>query len=664
MQESESYRTSLIRNPRQPRLWRALMILPLFALSGACADDRLAQQREAYVAATQQIAEGQPLNPEQQRLLQDYVLWPYLRSAQLQRQWQSAAADDAGAVDIAVGRYLNELGEQPVAWRLRNAWLQSLAQRERWLLLRASLPDTVADPLLRCHALRAQLELGQFDALPGPALAQWMQGTDQPAACNPVFDWLEQQGLITPARIRQRLMLALEAGQGGLAQYLLSKLPDGAEPELRWRLSLMRHPSDSLDRWLKKPDRLARNEWLIAAHWRLARRNPERAEALLKPLRKRGDFSREERAQMQRSVALGLAYDRHRRAVDLFEDLPDSVLDEHVHEWRIRAALLHGEWKLAQRWLEQLPESERDTARWQYWLGRVAELRRQPERAKQHYARAAAEREYYGFLAAERLGQSADPQHTPLPRDREMEAILLRQPGLRRARELAAVGETGFARSEWAEVMKGLDGRAQVAGAQLAADWGWHHQAIIVLAVQQQWDDVLLRFPLPHRTQMEAAARDAGLDLLWPYTIARAESLFDPFARSSANAYGLMQMLPSTARQVARDLGRPAPRAEDLYRPEINLPLATAYLRQLFDRFGRWPMAMAAYNAGPHRIPGWQLDREVDADIWIENLPFNETRGYVQRALMNVVIYGWRIAGEPTPLLPILTPIPAAGAES
>lgn len=664
MQERESYRTSPIRNPRQPRFWQALMMLPLFALSGACADDRLTQQRQAYPAAAQQLANGQPLNPEQQRLLQDYVLWPYLRSAQLQGQWQSASEREAEAVDIAVGQYLDELGEQPVAWRLRNAWLQSLAQRERWVLLRASLPDTVADPLLRCHALRAQLELGQLDGLAGPALAQWTQGSDQPSACNPVFDWLERQGMITPARIRHRLMLALEAGQSSLARYLMGKLPDGAEPELDWRLALMRHPSDSLDRWLKKPDPAARNEWLIAAHWRLARRDPERAEALLKPLRKRGDFSREERAQMQRSVALGLAYDRHERAVELFEDLPDSALDEHVHEWRIRAALLHREWKLAQRWLAQLPDSERETARWQYWSGRVAELRKQPERAAQHYARAAAEREYYGFLAAERLGQRADPQHTPLARDREIEEALLRQPGLIRARELAAVGETAYARSEWAEVMKGLDGRAQVAAAHLAADWNWHHQAIIVLAVQQQWDDVLLRFPLPHRTEMETAARDAGVDLLWPYTIARAESLFDPFARSSANAYGLMQMLPSTARQVARELGRPEPSTEDLFRPEINLPLATAYLRQLYDRFGRWPMAMAAYNAGPHRLPGWQLDREVDADIWIENLPFNETRGYVQRALMNVVIYGWRLSGEPTPLLPILTPIPAVEADS
>ena len=664
MQERESYRTSLIRTPRQPRLWRALMMLPLFALSGACADDRLAQQRQAYPAAAQQLADGQPLTSEQQRLLQDYVLWPYLRSVQLQQQWRAAADDEAEAVDISVGRYLSELGEQPVAWRLRNAWLLSLAQRERWLLLRASLPDTVSDPLLRCHALRAQLELEQFDGLADAALAQWTQGSDQPSACNPVFDWLDQQGLITPARVRQRLVLALEAGQSSLARYLMGKLPENAEPELRWRLSLMRHPSDSLDRWLKKPDPAASKDWLIAAHWRLARRDPERAEALLKPLRKRGRFSREERAQMQRSVALGLAYDRHERAVELFEDLPDSALDEHVHEWRIRAALLHGEWKLAQRWLAQLPDAERDTARWQYWSGRVAALRKQPERAEQHYARAAAEREYYGFLAAERLGQRADPQHTPLPRDHEIEEILLRQPGLIRARELAAVGETAFARSEWTEVMQGLDARAQIAAAQLSADWNWHHQAIIVLAEQQQWDDVLLRFPLPHRAEMEDAARAAGVELLWPYTIARAESLFDTQAHSSAGAHGLMQMLPSTARQVARELGRPEPGVEDLYRPEINLPLATAYLRQLFDRFERWPMAMAAYNAGPHRIPGWQLDRAVDADIWIENLPFNETRGYVQRALMNVVIYGWRLSGEPTPLLPILTPIPAAETAS
>lgn len=664
MQERESYRTSPIRNPRLRRLRRVLLLLPLFMLSGACADDRLQQQRLAYELASQQIADGQPLSDAQRRVLQDYVLWPYLRSAELQQQWQAATPEQIAAVDQAVGDYLQTLGEQPVAWRLRNAWLQSLAAREEWLLVYTHMPATPNDPLLSCHALRAQLELAQFIGLSDAALAQWTQGSDQPAACNPVFDWLESKGLITPERIVQRLQLALDGKQTGLARYLMGRLPDDAEPARRWQLDLMRHPYDTLDRWLKKPDPRAQNEWLIEAHWRLARRDPARAEALLKPLRKRGEFSRDEAAQMQRSVALGLAYDRHQRALYFFKDLPDAVVDEHVREWRIRAALLHGEWKQAERWLEALPPVEQATARWQYWAGRVAAERQQPERAAAHYARAAAEREYYGFLAAERQGLKADPQHRALPRIEEIEAALMRQPGLVRARELAAVGETAYARSEWVDVMRGLDEQAQVSAAQLASDWGWHHQAIIVLAVQQQWDDVLLRFPLPHREAMERASEAAGLDLLWPYTIARAESLFDASARSSAGAYGLMQMLPSTAQQVARELGQPTPEPQDLYRPEINLPLATAYLRQLYDRFQRWPMAMAAYNAGPHRIPGWQLDRPVDADIWIENLPFNETRGYVQRALMNVVIYGWRLHGEPTPLLPILTPIPAAEAGS
>ena len=120
-----------------------------------------------------------------------------------------------------------------------------------------------------------------------------------------------------------------------------------------------------------------------------------------------------------------------------------------------------------------------------------------------------------------------------------------------------------------------------------------------------------------------------------------------------------MQLLPSTARQVARELGLPRPSRKDLYEPPVNLPLGAAYLKGLYEDLQSWPLVFAAYNAGPHRVSRWRLDREVPADVWIANVPYNETRGYIQRALMNVVIFGWRMEGKPTPLTPLLLPVAA-----
>lgn len=660
-QERKSYRTTIIPPAsRVARRLRVFCLLPLLVLSGACADDRLQRQRQAYQQSLVAIESGQAVTAEARQLLSDYPLAAYLRMAELQR----LLTEQPDAADAQIAEFLTTHGEQPVSWRLRNLWLLSLAEREQWAALSSVMSELSSDPLLRCHQLRARLEIEQTEGLAEPVLEQWTQGRDQPAACNPVFDWAFEQGLIDEQRIRKRLKLALEARQTSLARYLIRQLPDGSTEAELWRLKLISDPDGGLRRWLDEPDSRAEKAWLIEAHWWLARRAPEQAEALFPKLKKKARMNAVQAGELQRSIALGLAYDRHARALDWFKKLPESAIDEHVHEWRIRSALLHEQWSLAARWLAELPEADSRSARWQYWSGRVAAQLENMEQARQHFEAAAQEREYYGFLAAERLGRRGDPQHHSLARVPELEQALLRQPGMLRARELAAVGEYDYARSEWAEQLRDLDRRTHLTAAQLAADWGWHHQAIIVLAVQQHWDDVLLRFPLPWREAADQAAEAAGLNVLWTYTIARAESLFDPRAHSAANAHGLMQMLPSTARQVAREVGAPEPTIEDLYKPAVNLPLASVYLRQLYERFERWPMAMAAYNAGPHRIPGWQLEREVPADIWIENIPYNETRAYVQRAMMNVVIYGWRLTDEPTRLLPLLQPIPASESES
>jgi soluble lytic murein transglycosylase len=176
----------------------------------------------------------------------------------------------------------------------------------------------------------------------------------------------------------------------------------------------------------------------------------------------------------------------------------------------------------------------------------------------------------------------------------------------------------------------------------------------------QLWDDLWLRFPRPYDAEVDAAARDTGLPADWLYAVLRTESLYDPRAVSKAGALGLLQLLLPTARGVAQRAGLPPPARADLFRPDVNLALGARYLRELQGSFReRFILTLAAYNAGPNRVPQWLPLEPVDAEIWIENIPYNETRGYVQRALSNLVILGWRRNGEPTPVLPLLAPLAA-----
>jgi soluble lytic murein transglycosylase len=191
------------------------------------------------------------------------------------------------------------------------------------------------------------------------------------------------------------------------------------------------------------------------------------------------------------------------------------------------------------------------------------------------------------------------------------------------------------------------------------AGWGWHVPGVLMLSELQLWDDLWLRYPRPFDKEVEAAARDTGLSPDWIYAVMRTESLYDPRATSKAGAFGLLQMLLPTAKAVAQRAGLPPPATRnDLFRPEVNIALGARYLKELQASFrDRFILTLAAYNAGPNRIPGWLPAQATDAEIWIENIPYNETRAYVQRTLANVVIQGWRSRGEPTAVLPLLAPL-------
>ncbi|MGH9905620.1 MAG: lytic transglycosylase domain-containing protein, partial [Pyrinomonadaceae bacterium] len=118
------------------------------------------------------------------------------------------------------------------------------------------------------------------------------------------------------------------------------------------------------------------------------------------------------------------------------------------------------------------------------------------------------------------------------------------------------------------------------------------------------------------------------------------ETIFAPRARSSANAYGLMQVLVPTARLTAQKYGvNRAITAEALYEPRLNIQLGTAYLRDQIDKFGRIEYVAAAYNAGPHRTATWRTTLPVEIDEWAEAVPFKETRGYIQGVVRNQLLY-------------------------
>jgi len=401
---------------------------------------------------------------------------------------------------------------------------------------------------------------------------------------------------------------------------------------------------------------------------KLARANPDNAAIVAarleancgRPCTMRALQSPGSVGEMRREIALNLAWSRRPETVGMFRQVPEAALDERGHEWRVRAALWASDWPQAASWIAQMPPALAEQPRWRYWRGRVAEKLDRREAASADYQRLTAENGYYSALASERLGRAYAPRTQVRPGDAAARQLIGDSPGFVRAKEAWKIEQLPWARAEWNEATKNFDAAHLLEAARVASAWGWHLQAVASSTRAEVFDDFDLLYPRPYAAELTGAAKRAKLPPEWVWGVLRQESLYDPRARSSANALGLLQLLPETARAVARRNGFDKPTEESLFDPSTNLLLGTTYLREQFETFGgRFVLVLGAYNAGPNAVRRWLPAQPLETDVWIENIPFNETRTYIQRIAWHSTVFGWEASGKPQRMKPWLTPISA-----
>jgi soluble lytic murein transglycosylase len=272
-------------------------------------------------------------------------------------------------------------------------------------------------------------------------------------------------------------------------------------------------------------------------------------------------------------------------------------------------------------------------------------------------------RDYYGYLAADRVRRPYSLNVHPTAEDASLQSALAAEPGLVRAHALFDCDLTEEAAAEWSAVLAQAPAAMKIQAAHLASRWGWYSQVIATLAQADDWDDVLLRYPRPFSAVIADAGKLTLVPADWILAIVRQESLFRKDAVSRADARGLMQMQPATALAVAKRWHLPSPRGESLFDPAVAVPLGAAYLRELLDRYGnQLDLARAAYNAGPVSVARWLPAQPVEADVWIENIPYAETRGYLEHVLEHIVAFAVVREAEPPKLAALLPPVQPAAA--
>lgn len=616
--------------------------------------------RTEFLAALAR-AHAHQVEPEDSAALRAYPLYPYLQAARFERDLPTADP----ALDTQIDAFVQEHEREPVARTLRHDWLVSLADRQRWDWFLPRSAD-VTDTVLLCDRLAARLAGGNTKGLDADALTLWLLPQSAPHECEGVFAWLKQAGFETPEQQAARVRAALAAGNAKLAREDAAGLAANlAAPLLQWA-QLLDSSRQALVDLADHPDQPVEPTALLAGFTRLSRTDSQGALDLLPRLAMRADVTPALRGQLQRLAALGAAYDRNAHALAAFADVPSERLDADAQEWRARAALYAGDWTAVRDDVDHMPPALATLSRWRYWRARAVEQLQGAEAAAPLYAGIASLRDFYGYLAADRLQQPYQLNNHATPDDTAAQATLAAAPGMVRAHELFECAMTAEASAEWAAVMGDAQNAARIQGAHLAAHWGWYTQAIMTLTQANVFDDLALRYPRPFPQEVAQAAQLTQLPVEWIWAVMRQESLFDPSATSRADARGLMQLLPSTARAVARRWHLSFPSASALYDPGVAVPLGAAHLREVINNYnGQIALALAAYNAGPAPLARWLPARTLDADVWIENIPYTETRGYVQRILEYTVAYAWTGDREPprlTPWLPAITPITAQAA--
>lgn len=621
-------------------LFTVVAIAGLFAQTahGASRESERGDFLKAYAAAEMGKASWRAWADE----LKDYPLYPYLPAAQLEHNLHRDSTREVAA-------YLKRYQGLIPAEDLRRHYLHLLAKRRDWsdflTLYRPGLGETLA-----CYALRARIARGGKLDFARDLASLWREPS-LPSACNKVQVWARDHGLLTPQRLWQRIASAADARRAGTIASLARWLPHDQAVVARRYVEGLRRPAHAARAALHWPDSGRNREAALLAITQLARENSARAVRDWPSLERHFDFSAQARGEILRSLALYRAYGFHDNALGLFAALPAAARTDATRGWRVRIAIAKRDWRSALAALDDaLGGSGQPTDAWRYLRARVLQKLGKTKQARAQFEALESHTNYWGFLAADRLGRPYVICPQAVDYDPAGERSLLERPGFARAFELYAVNMLRAARREWARAIDDADAQTRQHAADLAHRRGWFSRPIFVYNHGAMLHRYRERFPIAERDRIHVAAHKTGLDPAWIYATIRAESAWIPDAGSHAGARGLMQLMPATARHVARR--HHVSSRGFRYDPGVNIRLGTYYLEYLADLYdGRLWLASAAYNAGQGHVNRWLAARgELAPDLFIATIPFTETRNYVIRIAAYSVIYGWRLDGKPTAL--------------
>jgi len=596
-------------------------------------DEELAELRKLYLRAENALKKKNDKNYfKLADQLEEYPLYPHL-----QYQWLKKHLDR----ESQVKHFLQEHETSRYANTLKRKWLYHLAKKGQWQTF-LQYYSTTSDKSLNCYYHRAQFKTGDKQAALEGAKKLWVAGYSQPKVCDPLFTQLKKSSAFNQELFWQRFIAAMQNNKTSLAKYVKTLMTAGDQQTANLWLNLHHKPERYIPELLGSPETAQAPLMFTHAINRLARNDIYQAIDLWDNNKQRFDISRQDTDKLENRLALKLAYKNDSDAYDRLAQLNAS--DHKSKTSRIRVALYEQDWPRVIAAIKDLDIQNQELEKWQYWLARAYQETGRPIQAHELLSELSAKRDFYGYLAADRLNREYQLAHNPLDVTAEEITDIKNRKEFLAAHELMALDRENNAKLQWWHALRQLDKNKYPAAAKLAQQWQWDEVAIFTIAKVKYWDDVELRFPLSYSDKIQQNAELQDLNPVILYGLIRRESAFNKDARSPSGARGLMQIMPRTGMQIAKDLKERWSGKNSLYDPVKNLKYGSYYYQKLLNQFnGHYALALAAYNAGPNRVKRWLPDESVPADIWIETIPFRETREYVATVLVYSMIYQQRM---------------------
>ncbi len=561
-----------------------------------------------------------------------HVLLPYVEFWQLKLKLDSAGDDE-------IRGYLARWPQTPFADQLRVEWLKVLGKRGAWTTFATEYPQAASEDVeLGCYGIQYRRQRDGDTAL-SAAKSLWFTGQSTPDACEPLFAALIASGALSPEDRRARFRLATEAGNTRLAQSIAVDLPPAERITAREFAQVDANPAAALAKGDFRWKRQGGRDLALYALERAAR--SEAAGVRAAWVTQRSQLPVADRLYGNARIAFHAARQLNPQAADWYRETEGATLSEAQRAWRVRAALRAGAWPDVLATIDGMPRPEAQDPAWRYWRARALAAAGRIDEANTVYAGLAGDFSFYGLLAAEALdGRRVAPASSPLAPDAEALAAFAARGAVRRAVKLAQLDMRTESQREWLYVVRGLPDEGLLLAADYARREGLYDRAINTAERTSSRHDFGLRYLMPFREQFTAAARDQSVDPALLFGIARQESRFASDIVSSAGAVGLMQLMPPTAKWVAKQLNTADYRPSRIADVGVNTQFGAFYFKYWLDRLDRMPaLATAAYNAGPGRAQAWRGIAPLEGAIWVESIPFNETRDYVKKVFANTMFY-------------------------